>query len=42
MRHQETAAQYPEFPVTAFKNAIQYIAPDGKIASAAEANFSYG
>ena len=37
--YQETAAQYPEIPVTAFQNAIQYIAPDGKIASAAEASF---
>ncbi len=37
--YQETAAQYPEIPVTAFQNAIQFIAPDGKIASAAEASF---
>jgi predicted DCC family thiol-disulfide oxidoreductase YuxK len=37
--YQETAAQYPEIPVTAFQNAIHYIAPDGKIASAAEASF---
>ena len=37
--YQEIASQYLEIPVTAFQNAIQYIAPDGKIASAAEASF---
>jgi predicted DCC family thiol-disulfide oxidoreductase YuxK len=35
--YQEVAAQYPEIPLAAFQRAVQYIAPDGKIASAAEA-----
>jgi predicted DCC family thiol-disulfide oxidoreductase YuxK len=35
--YQEVAAQYPEIPLTAFQRAVQYIAPDGKIASGAEA-----
>ena len=35
--YQEVAAQYPEIPVAAFQGAVQYIAPDGKIASGAEA-----
>lgn len=35
--YQEVAAQYPEIPVTAFQRAVQYVAPDGKIASGAEA-----
>jgi hypothetical protein len=37
MRHQEVAAQYPEIPLSTFQRAVQYIAPDGKIASGAEA-----
>src|ERR1700684_4508787 len=37
--YQEVAAQYPEIPVAAFQRAVQYIAPDGKIASGAEACF---
>src|ERR1700719_2304043 len=35
--YQEVAAQFPEIPVAAFQRAVQYIAPDGKIASGAEA-----
>jgi predicted DCC family thiol-disulfide oxidoreductase YuxK len=35
--YQEVAAQYPQIPVTAFQRAVQYVAPDGKIASGAEA-----
>ncbi|MGB0058950.1 lipase maturation factor family protein [Candidatus Binatus sp.] len=35
--YQEVAAQYPEIPLTAFQRAVQYVAPDGKIASGAEA-----
>jgi predicted DCC family thiol-disulfide oxidoreductase YuxK len=37
--YQEVAAQYPEIPVSDFKRAVQYIAPDGTRASAAEASF---
>jgi predicted DCC family thiol-disulfide oxidoreductase YuxK len=37
--YQEVAAQYPEIPVTDFQRAVQYIAPDGQHASAAEASF---
>ncbi len=37
--YQEVAPQYPEIPVAAFQRAVQYVAPDGKIASAAEASF---
>src|SRR5208282_1708701 len=37
--YQEVAGQYPEIPLTAFQGAIQYVAPDGKIASGAEAAF---
>ena len=37
--YQEVAAQYPEIPLAAFQRAVQYIAPDGKIASGAEAAF---
>jgi predicted DCC family thiol-disulfide oxidoreductase YuxK len=37
--YQEVAEQYPEIPIAAFENAIQYIAPDGKIATSAEASF---
>jgi len=37
--YQEVARQYPEIPVEAFQRAVQYVAPDGKIASGAEACF---
>ena len=37
--YQEVAAQYPEIPVAAFQRAVQYVAPDGRIASGAEAAF---
>jgi predicted DCC family thiol-disulfide oxidoreductase YuxK len=37
--YQEVAAQYPKIPLAAFQRAVQYIAPDGKIASGAEAAF---
>src|SRR5437879_4244245 len=36
--YQEVAAQYPEIPLTAIQRAVQYVAPDGKIASGAEAS----
>jgi predicted DCC family thiol-disulfide oxidoreductase YuxK len=36
--YQEVAAQYPEIPLAAFQRAVQYVAPDGKIASGAEAS----
>src|SRR5579863_3155067 len=35
--YQKVGAQFPEIPVAAFQRAIQYIAPDGKVASGAEA-----
>jgi lipase maturation factor 1 len=35
--YQEVSAQFPEIPLAAFQRAVQYIAPDGKIASGAEA-----
>ena len=37
--YQEVAAQYPQVPLAAFQRAVQYVAPDGKIASGAEACF---
>src|SRR5271170_7746939 len=37
--YQEVAAQYPEIPLAAYQRAVQYIAPDGKIANGAEACF---
>lgn len=37
--YQEASAQYPAIPLAEFQRAVQYIAPDGKIASAAEASF---
>ncbi|MGB6604138.1 MAG: DCC1-like thiol-disulfide oxidoreductase family protein [Steroidobacteraceae bacterium] len=37
--YQQVAAQYPAIPVAAFQRAVQYIAPDGHHASAAEASF---
>src|SRR5258708_4043195 len=35
--YQEVASQYPEIPVAEFQHAVQYVAPDGKIAGGAEA-----
>ncbi|HSS46485.1 MAG TPA: lipase maturation factor family protein [Burkholderiales bacterium] len=37
--YQEVAAQYPHIPVSEFQRAVQYIAPDGSTARAAEASF---
>ncbi|HUJ23588.1 MAG TPA: lipase maturation factor family protein [Bryobacteraceae bacterium] len=37
--YQEVAAQYPAIPLAAFRRAVQYVAPEGKIASGAEASF---
>jgi len=37
--YQNVAAQYPAIPRQEFRRAVQYIAPDGKVASAAEASF---
>jgi predicted DCC family thiol-disulfide oxidoreductase YuxK len=37
--YQEVGARYPLIPVTEFQRAVHYIAPDGKIATAAEACF---
>jgi predicted DCC family thiol-disulfide oxidoreductase YuxK len=37
--YQEVAAQYPTIPIADFQRAVQYIAPDGHFASAAEASF---
>jgi predicted DCC family thiol-disulfide oxidoreductase YuxK len=37
--YQQVAAQYPAIPVAEFQRAVQYIAPDGRHASAAEASF---
>jgi predicted DCC family thiol-disulfide oxidoreductase YuxK len=37
--YQEVALQYPAIPVADFQRAVQYIAPDGQHASAAEASF---
>ena len=37
--YQEVAAQYPAIPLADFQRAVQYIAPDGQHASAAEASF---
>jgi predicted DCC family thiol-disulfide oxidoreductase YuxK len=35
--YQEVGDRYPEIPEAAFQRAVQYVAPDGKIASGAEA-----
>jgi len=35
--YQQVGAQFPEIPRAAFQRAVQYVAPDGKIASGAEA-----
>jgi predicted DCC family thiol-disulfide oxidoreductase YuxK len=37
--YQQAAARYPAIPVEKFQHAVQYIAPDGQYASAAEASF---
>jgi predicted DCC family thiol-disulfide oxidoreductase YuxK len=37
--YQDVASQYQKIPRAAFQKAVQYIAPDGKISSAAEASF---
>ena len=37
--YQEVTAQYPDIPLAEFQRAVQYAAPDGKIASGAEAAF---
>ena len=37
--YQEAAAQYPAIPLGDFQRAVQYLAPDGRRASAAEASF---
>jgi len=37
--YQEVAAQYPAVPVAEFQRAVQFITPDGRRASAAEASF---
>ncbi len=37
--YQEVAAQYPAIPQADFQRAVQFIAPDGRVASAAEASF---
>ena len=36
---QEVAADHPEIPLADYQRAVQYIAPDGRHASAAEASF---
>jgi len=37
--YQEVAAQHPEIPVAEFRRAVQYLAPDGRHGSAAQASF---
>ena len=37
--YQQAAARFPQIPLAEFQRAVQYVAPDGKIASAAEASF---
>lgn len=37
--YQDAAAEYPDITVDDFRSAVQYIAPDGKKARAAEASF---
>jgi predicted DCC family thiol-disulfide oxidoreductase YuxK len=37
--YQQVAGQHPAIPVADFRRAVQYIAPDGRRASAAEASF---
>jgi predicted DCC family thiol-disulfide oxidoreductase YuxK len=38
-RYQEVASQYPSIAISDFQRAVQFIAPDGHRASAAEASF---
>ncbi len=37
--YQQAAERFPQIPLAEFQRAVQYIAPDGKIASAAKASF---
>jgi predicted DCC family thiol-disulfide oxidoreductase YuxK len=37
--YQEVASRYPHIPLEAFKRGVQYIAPNGRVASNAEASF---
>ncbi|HEU5280372.1 MAG TPA: lipase maturation factor family protein [Gammaproteobacteria bacterium] len=37
--YQAVAAEYPHIPLEAFKRAVQYIAPNGEVSSAAKASF---
>lgn len=37
--YQQVAGDYPQIPPHAFQSAVQYISPEGRIASAAEASF---
>ena len=37
--YQDVAAEYPAIPIADFQRAVQYIAPDGRVSSAAEASF---
>ena len=37
--YQEIAEQYPSIPIKEFQRAVQYVSPEGKISSAAEASF---
>jgi predicted DCC family thiol-disulfide oxidoreductase YuxK len=37
--YQDVAAHYPEIPLADFQRAVQYILPEGRRASAAEASF---
>jgi predicted DCC family thiol-disulfide oxidoreductase YuxK len=37
--YQQAATRFPQIPLAEFQRAVQYIAPDGKIASAAKASF---
>lgn len=37
--YQEVAAQHPEIPIADFQRGVQYLAPDGRRASNAEASF---
>jgi predicted DCC family thiol-disulfide oxidoreductase YuxK len=37
--YQKAAAQFPAIPLAEFQRAVQYVAPDGRVASAAEASF---
>lgn len=37
--YQQAAIRFPQIPIAEFQRAVQYIAPDGQIASAAKASF---